>query len=42
MNMTFVGHLIINGEYYRVPKVGLDVNELNNFFKSIDISWVVL
>jgi len=35
MDITFVGHLIINGEYYRVIKGGLDVNKLNIFFNSI-------
>lgn len=38
MDIIFVAHLIINGEYYIVLKVGLDVNKLSNFFKLIDIS----
>ncbi|MGV8983150.1 hypothetical protein [Clostridium sp.] len=39
MNITFVNPIIINGEYYRVIRGGLNTTKIDKFLKSINPSW---
>ncbi|WP_298846631.1 hypothetical protein [Clostridium sp.] len=39
MEITFVSPVIINGEYYRVIRGGLNTNKIDTFLKSISPNW---